>query len=59
MQRRPSSRDAAPDEARVVLAELRRLQRRVRDVGQQIDRIEAEMQRALSDLARERSEGYR
>ena len=54
-----NSPDGAHGEADAFVAELSRLQSEVREVGQQVDRIEAEMRHALNDLARERFEEYR
>lgn len=53
-----SSTDSAHDEADVFVVELSRLQTELRQVGQQLDRIEAEMRHALNDVAR-RFEEYR
>jgi anion-transporting ArsA/GET3 family ATPase len=53
------STDGAHDEADAFVAELSRLQSEVREVGQQLDRIEAEMRHVLNDAARERFEEYR
>ena len=44
--------DREPDEnERYAIAVLRRLQREVRAIGQQLDRVEADMWRALTGLA--------
>jgi hypothetical protein len=51
--------ECAHEEAVAFLAELVRLESRVREVNQQLDRVEAELQHALGELARERFEGYR
>jgi hypothetical protein len=49
----------ASEGAVAFLARLIRLQNEVREVGQQLDRIEAEMRHALNSVARERYEEYR
>lgn len=46
--------EEAQHEGDAFLAELCRLQREVRQISQQLERIEAEMHRALNDVARER-----
>lgn len=51
--------EEAPHEGDLFLAEVCRLQGEVRQVGQQLERIEAEMHRALNDVARERFWEYR
>jgi hypothetical protein len=51
--------DGGRDEAVAFLAELVRLESTVKGVNQQLDRVEAELQHALGELARERFEGYR
>jgi uncharacterized protein YukE len=53
-----SSTDGAYDAVNAFVAELSRLQTELRQVGQQLDRIEAEMRHALNDVAR-RCEVYR
>jgi hypothetical protein len=47
------------DDAVAFLAELIRLQREVHQVGQQLDRIEAEMRQAINELDCERFKEYR
>jgi uncharacterized coiled-coil DUF342 family protein len=54
-----SPADHGRDEAVAFLAELVRLESKVREVNQQLDRVEAELQDALGELARVRFEGYR
>ena len=51
--------DRGRDEAVAFLAELVRLEGKVEEVNQQLDRVEAELQDALGELARARFEGYR
>lgn len=46
-------------DATVFIAELIRLQREVRKVGQELDRIESEMRRALAARQHDRVEEYR
>jgi hypothetical protein len=53
------SPDRACDAADVFVAELTRLESEVREVDQQLDRLEAEMLHALGELAQERFEEYR
>jgi hypothetical protein len=40
-------------------AELSRLELEIKQVNRQLDRLEGELHNTLSDLARERFEGYR
>jgi hypothetical protein len=54
-----SPADPARGEAVAFLAELVRLESRVSEVNQQLDRVEAELRRSLNDLARERFEACR
>lgn len=54
-----SSPDRAQDEVDAFIAELCRLRNEVRDVGQQLDRIETEVRHVLNDAVRERFEEYR
>lgn len=49
----------ASDNAVQFIAGLIRLQREVREVGQQLDRIEVELHQALDGQVRERFEEYR
>jgi hypothetical protein len=42
-----------------LVAELDRLMRELRQVGHELDRIEAQVRRAANDAARERYEEYR
>jgi predicted nuclease with TOPRIM domain len=53
------SSNGAHNEADALVAELSRLQGEVREVGQQLDRLEAEMWQALNDVANDRFEEYR
>ena len=41
------------------LTEVRRLRREVREVGHQLDRVEADMRKALDHLLREQHDAYR
>jgi hypothetical protein len=59
MEPLPIPAEAPNREVVAFLVGLIRLQREVRDVGRQLDRIEAEMRDALSEVARERFEEYR
>jgi hypothetical protein len=59
MQPLLSSTDSEPGEADVFTAELVRLQSEVRQVNQQLDRLETEVLHALSSLTLERFEEYR
>ena len=59
MAERVNAPEHPRDDAVAFLAELIRLQREVHQVGQQLDRIEVEMNQAVSEMDRERFEEYR
>lgn len=59
MQSLADAADSTPDDAVAFIAQLIRLQRQVREISRQLDRIEVEMHEALNDASRERFEGYR
>jgi hypothetical protein len=48
-----------PQDGGILVAELSRLEREIRQVNQQLDRLEVELHDALGELAQERFEGYR
>ena len=51
--------DRTYEEAVAFITELMRLEGQVKEVNQQLDRVEAELQQALNELARERFEECR
>lgn len=55
----PVGPDRPGDEAVVFLAVLIRLQREMREIDQELARIEVELHEALNDRARERFEAFR
>ena len=59
MAERVDALERPRDDAVAFLAELIRLHREVQQVGQQLDRIEVEMNQAVSEMDRERFEEYR
>ncbi len=54
-----TSPNGALGKANAFVAELTRLESKVREVNQQLERLEAEVLHALGELAQERFEEYR
>jgi len=51
--------DRVHDKAVAFIVEVMRLESEVREVSQQLDRVESELRQALNDLARQRFEECR
>jgi hypothetical protein len=59
MRPQASPSDRMHDKAVAFIAEVMRLENKVRDVSRQVDRVESELRQALSELTRDRFEECR